>query len=433
MKKIKGIFGMLLCLSLSFPSGVRAMNATLLTCAALMMAPWVLSDLNKKAAESVRIERKKIKWLREAFENEQRLYAKKIGSAPVSAFSLAFKVSHKLESSIDKTLEALLNQKLSIMDKDLFLFPTIKSKIFVLQNIQDFFDLPSSDTLYGYIYEECIKKINEYESRLQRERRKGEFILDENNNKVLDSKGNPIREEDTFVFVDTDKNNRMLDEAREEYMKKYGITIEELKKNKKSMVWIKEKQAAVMEAWDILIAGFRAKNKDNFDTNKPLQGLEEYVPVFNAYLFIYAYLQSLYAIKIFKRPIVLKGVATTALEEKMHQAKRLVASEYAMKFITPLALPTEPQKKSDVGVLNKLPQDMTKEELAVYNNTQRQRYIDKGLPVPQWLQPAPPKGMIATVAPKGMIATVAPKGTIATVAPKGMIATIKSWFGWLRN
>lgn len=115
------------------------------------------------------------------------------------------KIEHKINNLID--LWWMGGEKINI---SIEIFPTTKSKIFALQNIQDFFHFPGGafKKLDSLIYEVCIKKINELEQTLLREK---------------DDLGK-------IILVDKDHENRLIDEARDAYMRKHNITAKTLSK-----------------------------------------------------------------------------------------------------------------------------------------------------------------------------------------------------------
>jgi len=104
-------------------------------------------------------------------------------------------------------ITGLINRKLKIEDKDVFLFPTPKLKIFVLQNIEDFLPLPKGASFYRYVYEECMKQIRTEENKLMPK---------------TDDEGN-------VFFVDSNPRNKLIDDAYEMYIQDYGVTKEKVK------------------------------------------------------------------------------------------------------------------------------------------------------------------------------------------------------------
>jgi len=77
--------------------------------------------------------------------------------------------------AIETRIDALINQEyigeaasVDGKHKSFPIFPTPKSKIFVLQNIEDFFELPQEEPFKNYnltVYEKCVEKINELERK----------------------------------------------------------------------------------------------------------------------------------------------------------------------------------------------------------------------------------------------------------------------------
>lgn len=128
-------------------------------------------------------------------------------------------------AGIDKQISNLINEKTPADEghQSDYVFLTTKSKIFVLKNIQDFFDFEDSkiiDTRYSQkefndlVYQSCIKKINELERQLL----------------ARDEKGEVKRNEDgSNIFLDSNQLNRIIDIAREKYMQDFNISTTSLK------------------------------------------------------------------------------------------------------------------------------------------------------------------------------------------------------------
>ena len=138
-------------------------------------------------------------------------------------------VKSEFPEEIEQRIDAIINQKyqyqrreviynnarvplkydLEENDEPIEIFPTPKSKIFVLQNIQDFFDFERSNTFKSFnskVYEICTKKINELEKNLAM---------------VKDVESHIV----PGVFEDKNKFNRSIDEARDDYMKQLNISV----------------------------------------------------------------------------------------------------------------------------------------------------------------------------------------------------------------
>jgi hypothetical protein len=104
---------------------------------------------------------------------------------------------------IEDKIDTLLNQKLEDDGKSLYIFPTPQSKIFVLQNIEDFFVLRKQSQSYKnlnqFVHIACMEKINAIQL--------AEKNMDE----------------------ETKKNNKAIDNERKRYMNQYGISVVALK------------------------------------------------------------------------------------------------------------------------------------------------------------------------------------------------------------
>lgn len=139
----------------------------------------------------------------------------KSGSAGVDKIKNTFIIRSELGNTIDESIDVIINQTITIKNKQYPLFPTTNSKIFVLKNIQDFFNFKYPD-LNQFVYEECIKKINNLQKNL-------EF-------KVIEEKGYLWGETFTVEkYVDTDPEFQAIDDARDKYMIEYDLSSQKLK------------------------------------------------------------------------------------------------------------------------------------------------------------------------------------------------------------
>jgi hypothetical protein len=109
----------------------------------------------------------------------------------------------KFPETIKEKIDALLDQKLEGDGKSISLFPTPQSKIFVLQNIEDFFVLRKQSESYRnlsqFVHTTCMEKIN--------------AIL--------------LAEKD--IDEEAKKINQAIDNERKRYMNQYGISVATLK------------------------------------------------------------------------------------------------------------------------------------------------------------------------------------------------------------
>jgi hypothetical protein len=127
----------------------------------------------------------------------KNLAKKSVGLSPEQFIKNDFPVQ------IDERINALLEQTFSIEDKrtnktsSIEIFPTPKSKIFVLQNIEDFFTFdPKYKVLNQFVHEACMKKIKSLEETLK----------------------------------DSSLTDQEVDKARDKYMKEFGISVKTLQK-----------------------------------------------------------------------------------------------------------------------------------------------------------------------------------------------------------
>jgi hypothetical protein len=120
-----------------------------------------------------------------------------------------------LQISIGDSIDAILNDTIVVQGKESSLFPTANSKIFVLKNIRDFFNL-EYDVLNQFVYEESIKRIRNLESTLT-------FVPEKEtiNGKIYEVEGKGY-------YVDSDSDAKKIDELRERYMQEYGLFVKHL-------------------------------------------------------------------------------------------------------------------------------------------------------------------------------------------------------------
>lgn len=145
---------------------------------------------------------------------------------------------NKVSQAIDERITQLLNEEFIPQFE---LFCTIKSKIFVLQNIEDFFEFNDDEQhkfFNSLVYEVCIKKINELEVAYAKEMQKVD----------KEEKGD-------FLHVEI-----AIDNARSDYIAKYGILVEQLKGM--TIELIDEITDAIIQEMDRL-------RKDKIEKNAP--------------------------------------------------------------------------------------------------------------------------------------------------------------------
>jgi hypothetical protein len=145
----------------------------------------------------------------------------------------------KIEDRIDE----LLDQKFEDNGKSIPIFPTPESKIFVLQNIEDFFEFkkgPDYINLNQFVHEACMKKINQ------------------------------IKLVEKDMDEETKKFAQEIDTARKKYMNQYGISVATLKNM--SSAAIEAKIQDVQKAINSLVLDV-AKTDTAFDKEKNEQFL----------------------------------------------------------------------------------------------------------------------------------------------------------------
>lgn len=141
---------------------------------------------------------------------------------------------------IEERIDALINQQYINTENESFdIFSTPRSKIFVLQNIQDFFELQKGDELKNFnltVYEVCTKKINELEKMV------------------------------------TSENDILIDTAHSNYMKEFGISASTLKSMTSAQ--LDKKISQVKESMNQLVENLVNKKKPiNRDTDAQMRAL----------------------------------------------------------------------------------------------------------------------------------------------------------------
>jgi len=141
---------------------------------------------------------------------------------------------------IEERIDALINQQYTNTENESFdIFSTPRSKIFVLQNIEDFFELQKGDEFKNFnltVYEVCTKKINELEK------------------------------------VATSENDRLIDTAHSNYMKEFGISTSTLKNMTSAQ--LDKKISQVKESMNQLVEDLVNKKKlINRDTDAQMRAL----------------------------------------------------------------------------------------------------------------------------------------------------------------
>lgn len=127
-------------------------------------------------------------------------------------------VVQELKEEISDRIDAIINAKV-VSNGNYYLFPTANSKIFVLNNIQDFFDFKFPQ-LNAFVYEECVKKIHDLQQGLDKQ------IKEEN----VWINGKRFQGVEKEYYVDKVPYFRAIDDFRDTYLKEYGLSVSELKK-----------------------------------------------------------------------------------------------------------------------------------------------------------------------------------------------------------
>ena len=157
---------------------------------------------------------------REATEKANRYTRWKMHSESIKGETLSELekkvIPTSLQESIRESIDAILNDKIIYKGSDYPLFPTANLKIFVLKNIQDFFNL-EHDVLNQFVYEESIRTIRNLEGTLN-------FVPEM---EIINGKEYEV--EGKGKFVDRDSTFKKIDELHTEYMEKYDLSMKRLK------------------------------------------------------------------------------------------------------------------------------------------------------------------------------------------------------------
>jgi hypothetical protein len=199
-------------------------------------------------------------------------------------------IKSNLSEELNQRINAIVNQTYQVSDKTFDLFPTKKSKIFVLQNIEDFFEFQSGNDykkLNQFVYEAAIKKIGELERNEQQE---GDF-------------------------------QKKIDEYREYYMARNDISPQTLQKMTQNKL---ENTIGKIES------DMKSLIKDNVTSDKDgsrvLKRNDEFNPRFNALLSILAHLMYKQSTKketmFTEKELTSKANIAKNKEEKLEQLKK---------------------------------------------------------------------------------------------------------------
>jgi len=230
MKKINGMFGLLLYLALSVQSCVGfdfnpdrdlflAASFALAVINPLFLLPPALYIGSVAVNEAVNaVHNAYIEGTREI--NHQKYwndlmkerYKKELEENRQQFADKAAFLKTDFPKKIKNRIEAILNQEYTNKDteKSFVIFSTPQSKIFVLQNIEDFFELSQEDKFKIFnpiVYETCSQKINE----LQAEQKESFKIAFATNN---------LKNYQKMIDIDT---------FRDKYMKEFEISASTLK------------------------------------------------------------------------------------------------------------------------------------------------------------------------------------------------------------
>ncbi len=196
----------------------------------------------------------------EELEKQEKEYSERFekGAVGLIAVTKLKTINSEEKDLMQKRIADLLEQTLNVDNTKVFIFPTIKSKIFVLQNIEDFLSLPKEKLLLTFVYEECIKQIRDLENKLERK----------------------VDEEGNVSFIDKNQNSQLIDKVRNKYMQEYGITNEKIKINSKNAGWIGHKRWLVENGLKNLI--------DESAQQEKVFSISD--PIYQAHISILAYL-----------------------------------------------------------------------------------------------------------------------------------------------